>query len=468
MAPSQNKIVAGAVAAHLPRRGGPTDPSHDEDLRRGILVTTVSRPVAGVLVFAFLLLIAAVPVGQAVRDKVNGDEAVLLDLFRHAPTKDNIKQFEEDLDKASTAREYVRPRMQAVLTRWGGFGNTKAVIGRDGWLFYAPGVTSVGGPGFLNRAIIESRKKAALDAGDPAIFPDPRPAILDFGRYLAGRGIKLVVFPVPDKASLQPFELHGRELRGLELHGRNGDAGRRPGRNVDAARLTDELRAAGILVFDPSPDQLARGAPPYFLRQDTHWTPEWMEIVADRLAQVLPAAGAVGPATAPGPWRAVAKTVTRVGDVTDMLGLPEGQTLFAPQSVTVHEVHDQSDKVFEPNERADVLLLGDSFTNVFSLEQMGWGAGAGFGAQLARALGRDVDVIAQNDSGAYATRQLLFNALTGTGGDAPPGAGDRLTGKKIVIWEFASRELAVGNWKPIDWSRGKVAHDAAGGQEPAP
>jgi len=21
-----------------------------------------------------------------------------------------------------------------------------------------------------------------------------------------------------------------------------------------------------------------------------------------------------------------------------------------------------------------------------------------------------------------------------------------------VIWEFASRELAVGNWKPLDWS----------------
>jgi alginate O-acetyltransferase complex protein AlgJ len=25
---------------------------------------------------------------------------------------------------------------------------------------------------------------------------------------------------------------------------------------------------------------------------------------------------------------------------------------------------------------------------------------------------------------------------------------DRLAGKKVVIWEFAARELAVGNWKP--------------------
>jgi alginate O-acetyltransferase complex protein AlgJ len=102
-----------------------------------------------------------------------------------------------------------------------------------------------------------------------------------------------------------------------------------------------------------------------------------------------------------------------------------------------------------------VLLLGDSFTNVFSLEPMGWGEGAGLGPQLARALGRDVDVLAQNDSGAFATRQLLWNALA--------GGEDRLAGKQVVVWEFASRELAVGNWKPLDWAR---ARPEAGGGTP--
>ena len=127
-----------------------------------------------------------------------------------------------------------------------------------------------------------------------------------------------------------------------------------------------------------------------------------------------------------------------------MLGLPEDQTLFAARGATVDEVHDATDALFAPSENAPLLLLGDSFANVFTLGQMGWGQAAGLAPQLARALGRDVDVIAQNDSGAYATRQLLWNAL-----GAP---GDRLTGKKVVIWEFASRELAVGNWKPLDWS----------------
>jgi len=417
--------------------GGPTDPAHDADLRRGILKTDVARPIAFALVGTFLLIIAGVPVGQTVRDAKAGDDFVLLDLFRRAPTRDNIKQVEEDLERASTVREFVRPRVQALLTRWGGFGNSKVVIGRAGWLFYGPGVAAVGGPGFLDRDVQRTRQKAALDAGDSPLFPDPRPAILDFARFLKRRGIALVVLPVPDKASLQPSELHGR----------GGDAARVPARNPDADRLTTELRAAGVLGVDPSPDRLAApGSPPYFLVQDTHWRPEWMQAVASQLARFLTTEAKLPAPTLPAPiWRTNAREVARVGDVTDMLGLPEQQTLFAPESVTIFEVRNRLNQLFEPNPEADILLLGDSFTNVFSLDTMGWGQGAGLGAHLAQALARDVDVLAQNDAGAFTTRQLLFNALL--------GGEDRLKGKRVVVWEFASRELSIGNWKPFDWSR---------------
>ena len=63
------------------------------------------------------------------------------------------------------------------------------------------------------------------------------------------------------------------------------------------------------------------------------------------------------------------------------------------------------------------------------------------------ALGRDVDVIAQNDSGAFATRKLLSEALA--------AGEDRLAGKRVVIWELASRELAVGDWRPYSFAPGK-------------
>jgi hypothetical protein len=414
-------------------RGGPTDPSHDADLRRGILRTAVSRPVAWSLVLVFLGAIYAIPIFQLVHDRRAGDESVLLDLFRRAPTRENIRQFEDELDKASTAREYFRPRMQAQLTRFGGYGNTKATIGRGGWLFYAPGITAVGGPPFLDREVIEERRSAAVTAGDPPVSPDPRPAVIEFARFLAGRGIRLVVFPVPDKASLQPMELHGRAR----------DAASAPAHNPDMQRFAAEVGAAGVLVFDPSPAALRPDEPARFMRQDTHWTPTWMEAVARQLAQLLTTHKLVGPGTPRG-WRSVEKTVSRVGDVTDMLGKRDGQSLFAPGTYVIHEVQAPDGTPFEPSERGTVLLLGDSFTNVFSLEPMGWGTSAGFGPQLARALDRDVDVIARNDAGAHATRRMLFDTLA--------GGEDRLAGKTVVVWELASRELSVGDFKPIDWS----------------
>lgn len=126
-----------------------------------------------------------------------------------------------------------------------------------------------------------------------------------------------------------------------------------------------------------------------------------------------------------------------------MLKLPEGRSLFPPQAVTVHQVQDETGASWEPDPTAKVLLLGDSFTNVYSVDEMGWGGSAGLGPQLALALGSKVDVLARNDSGAFATRQMLFRALL--------AGEDRLLGKRVVIWEFASRELSVGDWKLIDW-----------------
>jgi alginate O-acetyltransferase complex protein AlgJ len=126
-----------------------------------------------------------------------------------------------------------------------------------------------------------------------------------------------------------------------------------------------------------------------------------------------------------------------------MLKLPDEQTLFRPQTITIEQVQDQNGEPWQPDPQADVLLLGDSFANVFSEGAMGWGESAGLAPHLSLALQRDVDVIAQNDSGAYATRQALAREL-----DA---GEDRLQGKRVVIWEFAARELSVGNWKKINW-----------------
>jgi alginate O-acetyltransferase complex protein AlgJ len=428
-------IPSEASATDRPGRGGPTDPSHDERLRRGIIHTEVSRPVAALVVGIFLAALYGIPVSQAVLEKKEGGDVQLADLFKHAPTKQRLHQFEDDLEQASFPKAWTQPRVQELLTKVGRVGNKKAVVGQGGWLYYKPGITYVGGPPFLDPEILQARVRAAQEAGEPPLSADPRVAIREFAAALAKRGIKLMIFPMPDKAMIQPRELHGRGPRLPE---------REVPRNASYEQFVLDVRGMGVDIFDPTPRRLGEHDQPRYLQQDTHWTPEWMETAAGQLARFLGNVATLpAPPTAP-TWKRVAMPVTRVGDIVDMLKLTDGQAVFAPQTVTVHQVQDASGAEWEPDPKADVLLLGDSFTNVFSLEPMGWGSAAGLGPQLAYALGRPVDVIAQNDSGAFATRQALARELG--------GPDDRLAGKRVVIWEFAQRELAVGDWKPVDWT----------------
>ena len=420
------------AAAATPGRGGPTDPAHDEQLRRGIIATDVSRPAAWLLALLFLAAIYIVPLSQAYLEKREDEDSSLAELFKRAPTAENLRQVEKGIEDASYAKAWVQPRAQLWLTRLGRVGNKLAVVGHDGWLYFTPGVLHVGGPGFLDRATQRSREKDALDGGQEAIHADPLPAIVEFQRALARRGARLVLLPMPDKAALEPGPLHGRAPSATV-----------PAQNVDYERFFEQARRAGVTVFDarrsaPHPHQQ-----PLYLVQDTHFVPSYMELIARDLAKTVEALGVL-PALDKAPaLHAVAQPASRLGDLVDMLKLPDNQQLFQPQSVLVHQVQDESETPWEPDPAADVLLLGDSFTNIFSLEGMGWGSASGLAPHLALSLHRPVDVIAQNDSGAFATRQALSRELQ--------AGQDRLANKRVVIWEFASRELSVGDWKPLEF-----------------
>jgi len=85
---------------------------------------------------------------------------------------------------------------------------------------------------------------------------------------------------------------------------------------------------------------------------------------------------------------------------------------------------------------------------------MNWGSAAGLAEQLSFALNRPVDAVLRNDDGAHATREMLSRELA-------QGA-DRLAGKKIVVWQFAARELAVGDWKLLDLTLRKTGEPVQG------
>jgi alginate O-acetyltransferase complex protein AlgJ len=125
------------------------------------------------------------------------------------------------------------------------------------------------------------------------------------------------------------------------------------------------------------------------------------------------------------------------GDTTAMLDL--SRRLSPPQADTMplRIVLGPDGDPWRPTRGADVLVLGDSFSNIYSLPTMGWGEAAGFVEHLSLALGRPVDRVVQNDNGASATRLALAREP------------DRLAATRVVVWQFAARELASGAWVPV-------------------
>jgi alginate O-acetyltransferase complex protein AlgJ len=132
--------------------------------------------------------------------------------------------------------------------------------------------------------------------------------------------------------------------------------------------------------------------------------------------------------------------VARVGDLVEMLRLTPDQRIYPPQQVTLRQVVNQrTGEPWQAERGADVLLLGDSFANIYSNPSLGWGSGAGLAEHLAHQLRRPIDVIALNGGGASGTRQALAGADN----------RDRLDGKRVVVYQFSMRDLASEDWVPV-------------------
>ena len=193
---------------------------------------------------------------------------------------------------------------------------------------------------------------------------------------------------------------------GRRLGGR--DAARVAG-NASHPTFVEQLRARGVPVFDVLDELRAARAEqprPLYLATDTHWRPETVELVAGRLAAFIErrVVFADGRTTV---RRTAAQPVTNHGDTARLLGPARPRTAYPPETVDVRRIVFDAAGNQRSERRAEILLLGDSFSNVFSLAAMGWGAAAGLAEQLAFALQRPVDRLARNDDGAYGSRALL-------------------------------------------------------------
>lgn len=417
-------------------------PSPVEELN----ATAIARGTALGLTVVFLLVIVAVPLidltsalnAQASKDSRSvGERAPVLRLLSSPPALRDYpfpiqtvpgpsldhpaSRIEQDIEAASSSKQWMQPHIQEWLTTTLRTGNDSVLMGTDSWLFFRDGVDYLAGRGFLRHG-----------SGSSGSGTDPRAVIIDFHRQCQAAGVALLVVPISDKAALEQQRLTGVESNGYRFS------------NPSFASWKQDLAAAGVAVL--TVDEVMRHQAAdldAFLRQDTHWTPAAMLEVARGIAHhplVEVATGTRSWQRDPVPW-------TGHGDLASLLRLPPGSALIQPQTITIGQVSDASTGMpWATDHLADIVLLGDSFTNIFQTPDLGWGESGGLGAQLSFLLHGDLDVIALNGDGANGPRRRLASRP------------QPWSGKRLVIWAFAERELATATWQKISLSPAQDSH----------
>ncbi len=413
-------------------------------MRQPVGQTEISASLARLLLVGFVATVLVVPVTQIVCELVPGQPGQLHEILRpivagwqgltaaggpvsriltgNRAMLEEITGFSDGLEEQSVLGGQLRPLVQAVLTERFGIGSKDVYVGHGGWLFFRPAVEHLTGPGFLEPGFLTRR----ADPGGEPVQPDPRLAVLQFSDQLASRGIELILLPIPVKGTIHPEQLAGP-----------GWAGKAP-ENRSFEAFIAEMEAAGVKVFDPTATLLAaRSQGPAYLAFDTHWRPQASAKVAAALAEFILATVDLAPSRWPGHTRERRSEHNR-GDLAVMLSLPREFAHLYTETVELDQVLVHDDMLWRPNPGADVLLLGDSFSNVYSLSDMKWGESAGFAEQLSYHLQRPLATNISNHNGAFATRGALNRELW--------AGRDQLAGKRLVIWEFSARELSAGNW----------------------
>lgn len=384
------------------------------------------------LTVLFLGTIFAVPITQAALDIREDESPQIFELFRQAPTEENLRAFENDLEEYSFFEEKVRPVFQVanyLATRELG---AKALYGRKDWFFYTPGVRYLVEPYFRD-----------ID-GESNENGDPVAVMTRLKDELAQKGVRLLVVPVPGKASIYPDRLSFTATPSRDIY-------------ENTARLMKEMDAAGIdsvnlheALFEARKEADARGETLY-MEADTHWTGLGAKIAAEAVAKRLKAMGLAVGAKGGGRYAREKVTVERRGDVQEMTQIPMQEELFATQIVEVYQVRDaQTGDLYEDDRESRVLVLGDSFSRVFQTDEP---EAAGWISNLAYELGFPVASIV-NDGGAstLVRRQLAMDL-------------EILKNKKVVVWEFVERDVRFGasGWEPFALYPENEADEGEGG-----
>lgn len=366
------------------------------------------------LVILFLALVASGLLIQTTVELRRGEEVRAFEVFRQKPTSASLRAYEHSLEDASIVARALRPLFQFAQFTWLRDGGEKALVGRDGWLFYKPGCDDM-----LARA------------GSQAGFTnDSVAAIVAWRDALATRGIHLLVVPAPNKESVYPDRLTRRVPEGRSVMSPTT-------RDVLARLRSAKVECVDLfaLFAEARAGTTASEAPALYLAQDSHWSPAGVALAARGVAQRLVELGWTKSGAVE--YRQRAAPVERLGDVLRML---QSQYLerwaSAEQVPGVQVVRTDTAEPYQDDVSSTILVLGDSFLRIYEQDEPG---SAGFIAHLAKELKQPLASLVSDGGASTLVRQELHRRPS------------LLKNKRVVIWEFVERDLRLGTegWQPV-------------------
>jgi hypothetical protein len=363
------------------------------------------------LALGFLAMVAGGLVLQTAVEVRRGDGVRALEVFRQRPTSANLRAYERQLEEASVVARSLRPWAQFAQFAWLRDGGEKALVGRDGWLFYKPG---------CDEMVARSGRPVSLTN-------DPVTAIVAWQEALAARGIRLLVVPAPNKESVYPDRLTRRFPAGQGVMS--------PG----TRSLLTRLKAAGVEYVDLfevfGQARAGTTAAPLYLAQDSHWSPAGVALAAKVVARRLVDKGWARPGETG--YRERPAAVRRLGDVLHMLQVPALERRAEPEDVPcVQVLRGDTGRVYQDDGASEVLILGDSFLRIYQQDEPG---SAGFVAHLAKELKQPLTSLVSDGGASTLGRQELYRRSA------------LLKNKRVVVWEFVERDIRLGTegWQQV-------------------
>ena len=292
--------------------------------------------------------------------------------------------------------------------------NSITYQGKAGWLYTGAELRHLAVGKFWGEAA--SKVSRCRRAGRQ----DPELAIVDFNRQLTALSIKLIVVPVPPKATVYPEGL--------------GEFSPKVA-NTQLQAFYQRLTRAGVEVLDLHDKFVAlkSGKRRLYCQQDSHWSGYGCEVAADELSKVVSTM----------PWykkfqKSEFKAESRQISITGDLWKSLQQTTLAKEDLTLRFIAGQTVVKSSP-----ILLMGDSHTLIFHAGDDMLAKQAGLVDQLAYELKMPVDLLAVRGSGATAVRITLYRHAK-----RQPAW---LTNKKVIIWCFTARDFseASSGWRKI-------------------